>query len=308
MSSSLWTERYAALLHVNLVFWQVFAIRPLLTAHALLGDALSRGGFWSRSSCLYGSTAILYAVGLPVASSRALQSILSTWGSRSVELEFLDRNYVLIIIGSSRPGGGESLINVCCMKEWGDGLEHWFLSCTGSRGCICPHCPATGSKPMPWGLEMNYSNNKRTKYKSSCLMGYWRNQRLCGQCNKMRGRGALIFSLIFFPAWIIKHFLCEMENSPLCPQGPVQMPPSPGNLPSFLQLVTILPFPGFQNICPSLWSLEILPLLICVDILPTGLRVSCTASPLVSSTRMFLRTQPILLSTCRGAEGTTYFE
>lgn len=99
-----------------------------------------------------------------------------------------------------------------------------------------------------------------------------------------------------------------MENSPLCPQDPVQMPPSPGNLPSFLQLVTVLPFPGFQNICLSLWSLEILPLLICVDILSTGLRVSCTASPLVRSTRMFLRTQPILLSTCRGAEGTTYFE
>lgn len=158
MPSSLWTERYVPELCLNLVPWQVSSIPPLLTAHALVCPEASVPRLESpvstvsciQSACLW-HLRVLYnkfsPLGVPVQLNlRSLQQELCS-----------DRHCI--------PRAWETwVLNTRLLNEgtsgWARSTDSWVAFGPGLASI--PPCPATGSKPMSWGLEMNYSNSKRT--------------------------------------------------------------------------------------------------------------------------------------------------
>lgn len=80
---------------------------------------------------------------------------------------------------------------------------------------------------------MNYSNSKRTNSGGSVQWDIYATNNDCVDKVNMRTGGGYDFFFLLLFHRIINCVFCERENSPLYPQGPIQMPPCRGIFPDF---------------------------------------------------------------------------
>ena len=218
--SDLWTEKYVAVLHVNLVLWRVSSDLPPFSlcrsawyTHLLPRPQLPSATFCVSAPLLVCAVPLRQHVPAPYNKfSPLVTPFLATWGLQN-------RNHgLLIVVVASGPGMWWVLLNGG-MSGWAQALIpelHLVPS------CFCPHCPAPSPKPMSRGLVWIIPIVRELTMEDLPNRIFMQPITTVLTMSIKYGDAGLWFFLFPLFHWII-----------LYPQGLIQMPPSQGTFPDF---------------------------------------------------------------------------